>query len=220
MSKTPIILFILSVLTGICYFGQTRPLLKTEGFYPVVRAAKDASYQFSTDTVEITLQQNASLERIAVFAYDREQRQVVVVKPLRDGKKITVRRGDFADYRVTLDKDTAASFEIFREIPGVRKGVDFFELLVEARAASRRYGLQDCLYPICTLCMDVCPVIKHGVIKMKRDEYGAFYPAIYLTGCPRCGKCFAVCKLGAIVSVRDAMKEKVPARPAAKMENK
>lgn len=207
------LLLALLVLTGVFYAVQKTPEIKTEGLYPAVRATNRASFAFEPNFIEIKLGDKAPTERIAVFGYDSEGRQVVLVKPVQEGTKITIKRGEFADYRVTLENGKARSFEIFREIPGIRTGVDFFQLLVEAKAASGRYGVQDCLYPICTRCMDVCPVIRQGVITMKVDEQGAFYPAIHITACPRSGKCFAVCPLEAIVSVSKAAKDKIPTRP-------
>jgi hypothetical protein len=205
---------ILVVLTGLFYADQKIPGIKTEGVIPLVRAANTASFRFGQESIEITLRDKAPTERLAVFAYDPEGRQVVIVKPVQGGTRLTIRPVDFADYRVTLENGQVKDFEIFREIPGIRKGVDFFRLLVEAKEASRLYGVQDCLYPICTRCMDVCPVIKQGVIKMKVDEGGAFFPAIYLTACPRSGKCFAVCTMEVIVSATKAVKEGIRVRPA------
>lgn len=214
MNRVLILFLCLGVLTAAFYASQQVPVIKTEGLYPVVRAPHRVSFTFEEDAVQISLQDNASAERIAVFAYDADQRQVVIVKPVEDGSKITIRSGDAADYRVSLEEGAVKDVEIFREIPGLRTGVDFFRLLVEAKAASRRYGVQDCLYPICTRCMDVCPVIRQGVIKMKIDESGAFFPAIHITACPRSGKCFAVCPLGAIVSVSQAAKDNLRTRQA------
>jgi len=61
--------------------------------------------------------------------------------------------------------------------------------------------------------MDVYPVIKQGVIKMKVGD-GAFYPSIHLTACPRSSKCFAVCTMEVIVSAREAVMDNIPTRPA------
>lgn len=213
MNRAFTILMAFAALTGLCYIFQKSPEIVTEGLYPVVRAT-ESSFAFNSDSIEITLHERAATDRIAVFAYDAENRQVVIIKPVQDCTKIVVRPEDSADYRVSLEGETVNSSEILREIPGLRKNVDFFRLLVEAKATSRRYGVQDCLYPFCTRCMDVCPVIKQGVIKMRIDKNGAFYPAIHLTGCPRSGKCFAVCRVGAILSVSKAAGEKISTRPA------
>jgi ferredoxin len=213
VNRAFIILVTLAALTGFCYVLQKSPEIITEGLYPVVRDSK-SSFTFNSDSIDITLHERSATDRIAVFAYDAENRQVVIIKPVQDSTKIVVRPGDSADYQVSLEGDEVRGSEILREVPGVSKSVDFFQLLVEARAASRRYGVQDCLYPFCTRCMDVCPVIKQGVIKMKIDKSGAFYPAIHLTGCPRSGKCFAVCRVGAILSVSTAAKDGISTRPA------
>ncbi|AFM23515.1 4Fe-4S dicluster domain-containing protein [Desulfomonile tiedjei] len=213
MNRALILVIAFAVLTGFCYIFQKSPEIITEGLYPVVRAT-ESSFEFDSDSINITLHEKAATDRIAVFGYDTQNRQVVMIKPVRNCTKIVIRPGDFADYRVSLEQDEVKGSEILREVPGISKSVDFFKLLVEAKAASRRYGVQDCLYPFCTRCMDVCPVIKHGVIKMKIDKQGAFYPAIHLTGCPRSGKCFAVCRVGAILSVSKAAGEKISTRPA------
>jgi len=212
VNRIPILILAFAVLTGLCYFFQNTPTIVTEGLYPVVRAT-NGTFAFSPDSIEINLREKAATERIAVFAYDAEQRQVVIVKPVLGGKTVRIKRGDLADYCVSLEKDMVKGFEVFREVAGLRKGIDFFQLLVEAKAACRLYGVQDCLYPFCTRCMDVCPVIKSKVIEMKIDKNGAFYPAIHLAGCPRSGKCFAVCTVGAILSMRKAETEKIPTRP-------
>lgn len=214
MNKSVLLILCLAILTGLFYADQKIPLIKTEGVSPVVRAGNRASFTFGEESIDITLRDKAPTERLAVFAYDPEGRQVVIVKPVKGGTTITIRPSDFADYRVMLENGRAKGFDIFREIPGIRQGVDFFRLLVEAKEASRLYGVQDCLYPICTRCMDVCPVIKQDVIKMKVDEDGAFYPAIHLTACPRSGKCFAVCTMEVIVSASKAVKDGIRTRPA------
>lgn len=61
--------------------------------------------------------------------------------------------------------------------------------------------------------MDVYPVIKQGVIKMKVGD-GAFYPSIHLTACPRSSKCFAVCTMEVIVRATKAVKDGILVRPA------
>jgi ferredoxin len=74
--------------------------------------------------------------------------------------------------------------------------------------------VQECLYPICTRCLDICPVISQGVILMPVAEDGRIYPVINLSKCPRCGKCFEVCKPGIIRNPNDSTSTRPQSSPA------
>jgi formate hydrogenlyase subunit 6/NADH:ubiquinone oxidoreductase subunit I len=74
---------------------------------------------------------------------------------------------------------------------------NFLTLIRTARANGLRFGVQQCMYPVCTRCLEVCPVISKGVIQMNQAKNGAIVPSVIYGNCPRSGKCFTVCTLGA-----------------------
>jgi len=192
-----ILLLLVLVVTGVAYVCQSRHVVKYEGTYPAVKPMVKAEFSFRAEKVTIKLSEQPIWERVVVFVYDEEGRQVGILKPVYD-QTVIIKPGESPDYRVSFTDGAVDDFEIITKINGVYEGEDFFSLLTQARKSSRRYGVQECLYPFCTLCMDVCPVIKQGVIEMRVAKNGTIYPVINIGGCPRCGKCFEVCKVGVI----------------------
>lgn len=197
-----ILLLIMLVTAGVVYVCQAHNEVKYEGVYPAVRPLIQGKFSFMGDRVEIKLSENPVSERIVIFAYDKEGRQLCILKPVYD-QTVTVRPGEFSDYWVSFTDGVVDDFGVITKTRGFPQGEDFFSLLSQARASSRRYGVQQCLYPLCTRCLDVCPVIKHGVIKMHVCKDGRINPVIHIEGCPRCGKCFEVCKVGVIMKSTD-----------------
>jgi NAD-dependent dihydropyrimidine dehydrogenase PreA subunit len=205
-------LLLVLVMSGIFYICQAVPVIKTEGVYPAVRPLTEAHFDFGQDLIEVKLVDPPSINRIVVFAYDGNGRQVAIIKPVTKGI-VTIVPGDAADYRVNFKEPaTVKDYEILRESHDAKERVDFFRIITEAKGSLRRYGMQECLYPVCTRCMEVCPVIKVGVIQMLVNPKGAFYPVIHLEGCPRSGLCFAVCKVDVIIHP-SKMSKKIPGNP-------
>ena len=60
----------------ILYGFQTNPVIKTEGVYPGVRPLTTGQFHFYSDRIEVKLADPPPVGRIAVFAYDKEERQV------------------------------------------------------------------------------------------------------------------------------------------------
>ena len=122
---------------------------------------------------------------------------MAILKPVFD-RKVTISRGDLADYRVNFEQGVVTGYELLKKAYGLNTSEDFFRQLVRSRDQGRRFGVQECLYPACSMCMDVCPVIANGVISMPVRKDGRIHPVIHHGGCPRCGKCFKLCKMGVI----------------------
>ena len=200
-----ILLLIMLVVAGLVYVCQAETKVEYEGVYPAVRPLIQGKFAFMGDRVAIKLSDKPVWERIVVFVYDKEGRQLCILKPVYD-QTVTVTPGEFPDYWVSFTDGAVDDFGVITKTRGVPQGEDFFSLLSQARASSRRYGVQQCLYPLCTRCLDVCPVIKYGVIKMHVCKDGRINPVIYIEGCPRCGKCFEVCKVGCIVKSTEISK--------------
>jgi hypothetical protein len=189
-----ILLLLVLVATGLAYVGQASSSKKFEGTFPVVKPMTQGEFHFYPDRVEIKLAEDPlPVKRIVVFAYDAQEREVCILKPVYD-QTVVLTRDNYPDYRVRFRNGNVDGYDLLQGHGGIGEKMNFVAILNEAKESGRRYGVQECLYPICTRCMDVCPVIKQGVIKMKVDEDGAFYPAIHLAGCPRSGKCMEACK--------------------------
>lgn len=185
------------LVTITVYLGQTDLKQEFDGTYPEVIPAVEARFEFLHDRIEIKLSRDPAHPRILVFAYDEQGRQVTILKPVYD-RKIIISQGDLADYRVNFEQGSVDGYELLKKAYGLYTSTDFFRQLVCAKDNDRRYGVQECLYPACTMCMDVCPVIANGVIGMPVLKDGRIHPVIHYGGCPRCGKCFKLCKLGVI----------------------
>lgn len=202
-AKTPaggfILLLLLLLTAGLVYFCQAENKIQTEGLYPAVKPLIQGEFNFTPDSVQVKISEDPVWKRIAVFAYDREGWQVGIIKPVYD-RTLTITRGDYPDFRVRVSDDRVEDFQIIGKAKVQYQGKDFMSLLIEAKEDSRQYGVQECLYPICTRCMDVCPVIKHGVLEMTVNQGGVINPVIHIQGCPRCGKCFEVCKVGVLLN--------------------
>ena len=112
--------------TLILYGFQTNPVIKTEGVYPGVRPLTTGQFHFYSDRIEVKLADPPPVGRIAVFAYDKEERQVVILKPVQ-GDTVTIFPGDLADYRVVFRNPyVVKDFEILRESHGFKGAIDFF----------------------------------------------------------------------------------------------
>ena len=167
-----------------------------EGTYPGVRGLITPEVTFEQDEIVMTLPGPVSTGQLVVFVYDEEGSQFGMIKDVRDGK-IRIVREDYPEYEAVFRGTEVKGYRIFRRVNGVPDVTDFMSLLRRARNVNLRYGVQQCMYPVCTRCLNVCPVISKGVIEMHQAENGAIVPFVMYGGCPRSGKCFAVCTLGA-----------------------
>ena len=198
-----LLLLLLLVVAGIAYVCQAHHRVEYEGVYPAVKPLIQGDFSFTGDRVTIRLSEQPRWGRIVVFSYDEQNEQVCIVKPVYD-QTVTIRQGEPPDYWVSFKDGAVDDFEVIPKINGVHEGKDFLSFLTGAKALSRHYGVQECLYPFCTLCLDVCPVVKQGVIQMRATENGTLYPVIKIQGCPRSGRCFEVCKIGVILKSTEA----------------
>ncbi|WP_051012306.1 4Fe-4S dicluster domain-containing protein [Desulfobacula toluolica] len=184
-------------IAGGVYVIQTDLKKIFPGTYPGVVPPIQAKFFFLRDMIEIRLSREPSSDRIVIFAYDDAGRQVTILKPIYD-RVVKVMPGDLADFRVDFTKGKTPGFEVFKKANNLMEEVNFFDLMIAAKAENLKFGVQECLYPACSMCVSVCPVIANGVITMPRLEDGRIHPVIKHGGCPRSGKCFSLCKMGVI----------------------
>jgi len=192
-----LLLVTLLAVAAVVYWLQADLQQTFVSTYPEVVPPIAAKFNFLDDEIRIRLSRDPTHPRIVVFAYDDQGRQVAILKPIHN-RGISIGRGELADYRVDVNRTGISGYQVLKKNYGVTQDDDFYRCLTEARAAGRSFGVQECLYPACTMCLDVCPVIADGIIKMPRLPDGRFHPVILHGGCPRCGKCFELCKLGVI----------------------
>ncbi len=194
------ILLVLLATGTVLVFGKGDNA-KNEGVYPVIRKPVQGDFVFKKDRVDIALSHEPlETKQVVIFAYDEQGHQVGLVKPVYE-RKVTIRSVDVHNYRVFFRGGKVSAYEINR---GNRKQcVPFIDILLQARESGRRFGVQECLYPVCTRCMDVCMVDTYSVIEMKTLEDGAIFPVFHNEGCPRCGKCIVACKQKVICNSRE-----------------
>ncbi len=167
-----------------------------EGTYPGVRGLIVPEVTFGEDEILMTLPGPVSTGQLVVFVYDEEGSQFGMIKDVHEGT-IRIGREDYPEYEAVFRGAEVKGYRIFRRVNGVPDVTDFVSLMRRARKVNLRYGVQQCMYPVCTRCLNVCPVISKGVIEMHQAENGAVVPFVLYGGCPRSGKCFSVCTLGA-----------------------
>ncbi len=196
-----IILLLVLLSASLAYVFQTEETMKTEGLYPEVKPMAKSKFEFAADKVLIRLEEDLPWKRIVVFAYTAQGWQMGIVKPVYN-RQVVILPGDSPDFAVMVKDGIPTGFKVFQGGGETGKEGDFLGLLRKARESSLRYGVQECLYPLCTRCLDVCPVIKYGVVQVRVSEDGTIYPSVNIQNCPRCGKCFEVCKLGILLNPR------------------
>jgi len=206
-----LLLFLLAIAC-LVYFFQAEHKKVYEGLYPAVKPMIQGHFHFGFESVVIKLSRDPLLKRIVIFAYDENENQVCIIKPVHHGR-VTIFSKDFPDFRVKIRDSEVRKFDVVKKIDGVTDEENFYTHLIKAKQSFRKYGVQECLYPFCTRCLDVCPVVKFGIIEMCVTKDGRFNPVIHFEGCPRCGKCFEVCKAGIIVKLSDLPPDKHKAPP-------
>ncbi|SDT84265.1 NADH-quinone oxidoreductase subunit I [Desulfobacula phenolica] len=192
-----LLLLLFVAIAGVVYVFQTDLKQIFPGTYPGVVPPIQAKFSFLKDRIKIQLSREPSSDRIVVFAYDEADRQVAILKPIYD-RVVKIMPGDLADFRVDFTKGKNPGFEVFKKANNLMEEVNFFDLMLAAKAGNLKFGVQECLYPACSMCVSACPVIANGVITMPRLEDGRIHPLIHHGGCPRSGKCFTLCKMGVI----------------------
>jgi hypothetical protein len=204
-----VLLFLVIVAAALAYVAQASTSRRFEGTYPLVKPMIQGVFHFYPDRVEIRLGDSPlPVKRIAVFAYDDKDHQICILKPVYDGI-VVLTEDDHPDYRVRFKNGKVDGYDLLNGHNGLRGQSNFLNLLTAARESGRRYGVQECLYPICTQCLDVCVVRKFFVLEMAVAGDGTIYPIFRNAGCPRCGKCMAACKQNVICKSSD-LPPKVP----------
>lgn len=166
------------------------------GNYPRFAAPVKAGFEFVDQQVRIRIPDELNGLRVFVFAYDSQGHMQAVAKPVENGT-IEVNQGDNSDIDVRFDKDDqVAGFEMLKRMDSYTRELDMFNALKEAKANGRRIGIQRCLYPVCTRCIEGCRSVISGgdlALEMCKGEDGAIRPVYSKGKCPRCGKCFVWC---------------------------
>ena len=175
---------------------QTPDTTVYEGTYPGIRGIIEPQYSFKEKEILLNFDENVTVDALVVFVYDDEGCQYGMMKILRDGV-IRITEQDFPEYQAVFKGTVVEGYRIFRRVNGKSEVRDFFSLMQDAKARNLRFGVQQCMYPVCTRCLEVCPVISKGVIEMHQAEGGQILPFVLFGSCPRSGKCFTVCTLGA-----------------------
>ncbi len=171
------------------------------GNYPKFAAPVKAGFEFTARRVRVTVPGGLNDRRVFVFAYDSEGHMQAVVKTVEDGT-VEINVGDYSDIDIWFDRENrVAGFEMLKRMDNYTRRLDMFEGLREARDNGRRIGIQRCLYPVCTRCIEGCRSVISGgdlPLEMRTGEDGAIAPVYAKGKCPRCGKCFVWCPVDVI----------------------
>lgn len=214
IDKTSLSGFILVLLilgaSLLSYIVQASDVNQFEGTYPVIKPLVRGEFDFKPDRVEIMLSDNPiPVERIVVFTYDDRGRQVCILKPVYNGM-IVITPNDKPDYLVSFVNGKVNEYELLVGANRIEKQAGFMDILTRSKNLGRRYGVQECLYPICQRCLEVCIVRSSYVLEILVGVDGALYPKFDNEGCPRCGKCIAACTQRVICRSIDLPHKEVP----------
>ncbi|MEN6436953.1 MAG: 4Fe-4S ferredoxin [Syntrophobacter sp.] len=177
------------------------------GNYPKFARPVDANFEFFNRQVRIAVPDELNDFRVFVFAHDSRGHMQAIIKQVVDGT-IEVREGDYADIDVRFDGSQVAGFEILKRMDNYTRETDMFNALKEARVNGRQAGIQRCLYPLCTRCIEGCRSVISGgdlPLEMHRGPDGAIQPVYSKGKCPRCGKCFVWCPVNVITNTKSLL---------------
>lgn len=197
-------------LTAAAFLVQKTLQENFPGNYPKFAAPVEARFEFVDQKVRIRVPNELNDLRVFVFAYDSQGHMQAIAKPVEDGT-IEVNPGDYSDIDVRFDEDDqVAGFEMLKRMDSYTRELDMFKALKEARANGRRIGIQRCLYPACTRCIEGCRSVISGgdlPLQMRKGEDGAIRPVYSKGKCPRCGKCFVWCPVK-VITMSDSLSGK------------
>ncbi|MEN6438799.1 MAG: 4Fe-4S ferredoxin [Syntrophobacter sp.] len=204
LSRTALkISFIILALTMAAFLIQKTLQQDFPGNYPKFAAPVNANFEFAGQHIRIGVPSELNDLRVFVFAYDSRGHMQAVVKAVEDGT-IEVSEGDFSDIDVGFSQgNQIAGFEILKRMDSYTRQVDMAKALREANENGRQIGIQRCLYPVCTRCIDGCRSVIYGgdlPLEMRKSEDGAIVPVYSKGKCPRCGKCFVWCPVNVITT--------------------
>jgi len=202
---TKILLLILIVLVG--SFVAIRTIFYTfPGDYPLIAPPLESTMTYYDDRTEINVPGKFKLGRLIVFAYDERNNYIGILKPI-ENSLVVVRKGDYADFTVAVKGGKVEDVVFLKKMDRYVRKIDMHEALVRARDKKLRYGVQRCLNPICTRCVEACKTVISTYeipIVMTVKTEGYIFPVFSKGRCPRCGKCFVFCPTGSIINPAEA----------------
>ena len=206
---TKLLLFILMFLVGSLIAIRTN-VPTFPGDYPLIAQPIETTAVFYDDRVEIIVPGRMKLGRLIVFAYDDRSNYIGILKPV-EKNLVIVRKGDYADFTAPVKGDTVKEVVFLKKIDRYVKKIDMYDALVYARDNKLRNGVQRCLNPICTRCVEACKSVISTYeipIVMTVKPEGYILPVFSKGRCPRCGKCFMFCPTGSLMNPTEVQQEK------------
>lgn len=197
---------IILVLTLVIHFGRKVYTDYFPGEYPMVVSTSKAGFTDSENDLSVKLSGTTKNGNIIVYAYGSDGNFYGMLKPVKD-LSIKIKKGDNADFMVQIYGREIGRISFMKKMDRYIRKVDMYNLIIEASQNEWNYGVQNCLYPICTRCTDGCksvvPIERLPMVMSIMDN-GEIKPVFRKGGCPRCGKCIVWCPSGVI------QKEKQP----------
>ena len=192
---------IILFLTISAYIIQQTIYENFPGNYPKFASPVEAEFNFGNKQARIHVPSELDGLNVFVFAYDTQGHMQALVKPVLNGA-VQVSRGDYSDINVKFGENgEVTGYGMLKRMDGYTREIDMFDALKEAKTNGRQIGIQRCLFPVCTRCIDACKSVISGgdlALEMRKGLDGAIRP-IYSKGkCPRCGKCFVWCPVAVI----------------------
>jgi ferredoxin len=174
------------------------------GSYPAFEGPIEPSYAVNGPAITMTLPAWLEGMRVMVYAYDEHGQMFGVMKPVINNT-VTVTHGDYADVEIRIKGRQVKDFELLKRMDHYLRQVDMHDLFADAQANGRNHGIQRCLYPLCTRCLDACKSVINGgdiPLQMEVGPGGQIHPVYARGKCPRCGKCFTWCPVQVITNSR------------------
>lgn len=197
---------IIVLITLVIYFGRKVYREIFPGDYPMVTPTAESEFIFGENEIIVKLSATTKNGNIIVYAYGPDGNFYGMLKPIKD-LSIIIRKGDNADFMVQVYGREIGETSFMKKMDRYIRKVGMYDLLIEAVEKKWNYGVQNCLYPICTRCTDGCKSVvstSNLPLVMSVMDNGEIKPVFRKGRCPRCGKCIIWCPSGVI------QKEKQP----------
>lgn len=168
---------------GIAFNEHGRPLVR-EPF-----TAEDYNISLGDNDITVSLSDEVTREYegeyLSVYAYDSEGTHFAIFKRIIDGR-ITINKDETPNFQVTFKGKRVIS------VDKPETSTTFHEILKDAKAENRNYGLERCL--LGRQCVRVCPV---KAVNLIRDDSpggkGRIIPEIDYGTCIQDGRCPTIC---------------------------
>jgi len=186
---------------GVAALFHTPHAPRYPGDYADVAPPIAARFQFHPEQVDVLLPAGSDLKHYIVFAYDDSSRLYGILAPTSGGR-VVIRNGDCADFRVWARNDTIKDYALLKQVTRYTLAVDMAALLRRADSTHRKLGVQRCLFPMCTICLDICRRVKGTekiALVIRTVDNGELVPVYFRGECPRCGECYVECPVGALL---------------------